>query len=224
MSSIRDQQIAAIDFQIQQAAALRQGTVDAQGQLQVTPDQLRQNLLNDNYILDLELEKAKLADPVVGTAPPPPSLTKSEKKDLSGPERANIVASHAITRTANMLRRSGMAIKTWGARTNRHLAALPTPGDVWTPIILLLFTFLVLIPVNGFSRMQWLWMVLLSDAYISMASVGAENLNPSTPAPTPIPTQPGGTGGPQPNITITPLDLSGSNGFTYLSLLNLSGE
>lgn len=50
---------------------------------------------------------------------------------------------------------------------NRSLGSIPTPGDVWVPFWILIFMFMVMIPVGGHTRLNWLWMVIIGHAELS---------------------------------------------------------
>ena len=56
--------------------------------------------------------------------------------------------------------------KVWDG-TKGKLESLPTPGSLLFPLIILLVFFLLLIPVNGHTRLVWIWLVLTGNAEIS---------------------------------------------------------
>lgn len=58
-------------------------------------------------------------------------------------------------------------LKGLGQNALKALSAARRPGGLFLPIALLLLFFLVLIPINGYSRLAWLWLVLLGDASIT---------------------------------------------------------
>jgi hypothetical protein len=73
------------------------------------------------------------------------------------------------TRTAAAFNKASQAIKSAGGivqGTKIKLEGLPTPGSIMFPLLTLLFLFLILIPVNGNSRLQWLWYTIIGDAQI----------------------------------------------------------
>jgi Fe2+ transport system protein B len=47
------------------------------------------------------------------------------------------------------------------------LETISTPGSIFLPIAILLIFFFLILPVNGFTRAQWLWMSLIGDAQIT---------------------------------------------------------
>lgn len=76
-----------------------------------------------------------------------------------------------------------------------RIGNLPQPGSIVFPLVVLLLLFFILIQVGGYSRIQWLWLVLSGQAQIGTALMtvpteGAPEGNPS-------PFNPGGnlTGG-----------------------------
>jgi hypothetical protein len=50
--------------------------------------------------------------------------------------------------------------------TGLTLASLPTPGDLILPLGILLVFFFLLLPVNGHTRLVWIWLVLTGNAEI----------------------------------------------------------
>ncbi len=47
-----------------------------------------------------------------------------------------------------------------------RIGSIPTPGTIWLPLLVLLILGFVLLKYNGFSKLQWLWMVLTNNAYV----------------------------------------------------------
>lgn len=47
------------------------------------------------------------------------------------------------------------------------LERIPTPGSIMLPLVILLVFFFLLIPVNGHTRLQWLWLVVTGNADIN---------------------------------------------------------
>jgi|SRR5579872_391976 len=46
------------------------------------------------------------------------------------------------------------------------LESVSTPGSIFLPIAILLIFFFLILPVNGMTRAQWLWLSLIGDAQI----------------------------------------------------------
>lgn len=47
------------------------------------------------------------------------------------------------------------------------LETISTPGSIFLPIAVLIIFFFLLLPVNGHTRAQWLWMSLIGDAQVA---------------------------------------------------------
>jgi hypothetical protein len=58
-------------------------------------------------------------------------------------------------------------VKSFYGKAVDKVANLPDPGTVGTPLTLLLLFYLILIPVNGYPRISWLWFALLGNATLS---------------------------------------------------------
>lgn len=80
-----------------------------------------------------------------------------------------------------------------------RLASIPTPGSIVLPLIILVVFFVLLLPVNGHTRLVWLWMVLSGNAVVGQDTTGSstqgdqsqQQTRPtSTPAVLPTPTVP----------------------------------
>lgn len=59
--------------------------------------------------------------------------------------------------------------------TQLTLASLPTPGSILLPLGILLVFFFLLLPVNGHTRLVWLWLVLTGNAEIQQQSGSTNN-------------------------------------------------
>lgn len=229
----RDQWIAQIDQDIRNAQNIQAigagAVVGPDGELIVSKKEA-QDVLNQSEIL-AELNRKK---DFVTNAPLETELVEPQ----------STIAASTVRQLGRYARVAGGNIRRWGGRVNNDLARLPTPGDVWTPIVILLFFFIVLVQVNGFSRLQWLWMAFLGDAAISSA-------NQTPQAPTNPPTRQGGPqqaqttqvqvstlqpqivtlpgqAGPAVPTSVPPLpsflDYSGLGGGGYIAILQGAGE
>lgn len=89
--------------------------------------------------------------------------------------------------------RIGDGISTGLSNIVSGLAAIPLPGTVLLPLSILLLFFFALLPVNGQTRLMWLWLVLSGNAHLT-----GETL-PTAVVTTPVSTPLSGTN------TITPL-------------------
>lgn len=66
--------------------------------------------------------------------------------------------------------------------TGVRLGSIPTPGGITLPLVILLVFFFLLLPVNGHTRLTWLWLVLSGNAMISGGSLGTPGGAPAAPA------------------------------------------
>jgi hypothetical protein len=53
------------------------------------------------------------------------------------------------------------------------IGRIAIPGSIWLPIAILLLFFFLLLPVNGHTRAQWLWLSLIGQAHIEGGGSGA---------------------------------------------------
>lgn len=60
------------------------------------------------------------------------------------------------------------------------LETVSTPGTIFLPVTILLIFFFLLLPVNGYTRAQWLWMSLTGSAKINALANGEEGVGQST--------------------------------------------
>lgn len=187
-----------------------------------------------------------LDNPDAGTPPPAesilpeeaaphaaPGVTPPTEKDQIELERAAANRDRAvIARERDQLRleqerKSALEDKTDQAAARLQqvvnygkfrLEAAPMPGGLFLPIAVLFLFFLALLPINGQTRLQWLWSVVTGNASLPETESlspsfgqgqGGNNGNPPfgpTPGPTSGPTS--GSGGPtitpQPGPPVTP--------------------
>lgn len=55
----------------------------------------------------------------------------------------------------------------WGS-----IGRVAIPGSIWLPVAILLIFFFLLLPINGYTRMQWLWLALIGQAQITSGGSG----------------------------------------------------
>ena len=72
-----------------------------------------------------------------------------------------------------------------------RIGSLPQPGSIVFPLVVLLLLFFILIQVGGYSRIQWLWLVLSGQAQVGTALMTVTPEGP--PENNPSPFSPGGT-------------------------------
>ncbi len=71
-----------------------------------------------------------------------------------------------------------------GSDVRGVLERASTPGTILLPLGLLLLFFLILIPINGYPRIAWLWLALTGNASIGPPQESPAPLNTQPPAPT----------------------------------------
>ena len=74
--------------------------------------------------------------------------------------RVQGLASSALQQAGNIWR-----------NTKVRLGDIPQPGSILLPLAILLLGFFILIPVNGHSRLVWLWLTLSGNAHIDLNSL-----------------------------------------------------
>ena len=180
------------------------------------------------------------------------NVLKAEEKEDSITDEVARQAKIAQTRMVQGALSFGNGIRQRAKQSNRFLGNIPTPGDVWVPLWILLFIFMILIPVNGHTRLYWLWLVIVGHAELTeeynyqqnpnqifpgiglTATANSPLLttqlnNPTTTTisyPTPSPTAPVATPViPPPRTIITPTEpvVGVINPIPYLDSINTGG-
>lgn len=112
---------------------------------------------------------------------------RAEKERLAEEERQRKLEERRksdIQKASDRAVQIGQSLLATGSRlwrTSRDkLSTLPTPGDIWVPLAILLLFFFVLFPVNGHTRIMWLWMTITGNA-----AIGGALPHPTAVAPTP---------------------------------------
>lgn len=143
MSTARQDAMAAIANQTQYAATRKQQ--DVTQATQFYPSNNPNNVEN----------------PYNTIAPPPPpgSAEPTIPNDLDITEENNRVIDFArlYGKTSAFFQRMRRNLRANALRANRRIGGIPTPGGIAVPLGLLLFFWLILIPVNGHTRLRWLW-------------------------------------------------------------------
>ncbi len=106
-------------------------------------------------------------------------LGKEEADKLRAEQLQEANKAAAIKAGQKALKNAGQIVHGADVR----VGAIPTPGSIITPLILLLLFFFILVQINGYSRVQWFWQVI----------TGASRVG--TSAATPAVTSVGGPGG-----------------------------
>jgi len=106
-------------------------------------------------------------------------LGKEEAERLLEQQRREEERTRTLLGIADRVVRSA---KDRGSNVGARIASLPTPGSFWTPLIILLVLFFILIRYNGHTRFEWIWLTLTNNAYISYASAPGTS-GPAFPVP-----------------------------------------
>lgn len=69
-------------------------------------------------------------------------------------------AHKTVMDTADTIRDTGLNL--WDS-----LGRVPTPGSIFLPVSILLLFFFILLPINGHTRIEWLWLALTGEAEIT---------------------------------------------------------
>lgn len=72
----------------------------------------------------------------------------------------------------NQIQRIGGNVSRIFRNVGEKIAGFPSPGSLAFPIVVLLIFFMILIRINGHSRMEWLWLVITGNAQIGGDNVG----------------------------------------------------
>lgn len=99
-------------------------------------------------------------------APPPP-----ESSLQAGIREQQQRARQAAAQTKEYFRNVNAVLRAQAKQANRSIGSFPTPGGIWVPFWILLFIFLILIPVNQHTRMSWFWMVITGNADLTGSPV-----------------------------------------------------
>jgi hypothetical protein len=103
------------------------------------------------------------------------------------------------------------SLRATAGKVSASVGAVPIPGDLITPLSILLIFFFALVVINGHTRLSWLWLVLSGNASITTGGGGSFAPVTTTGQTTPVtglpklPTPPvTGGGGLVPLATILP--------------------
>lgn len=153
------QRIANIEAQIAEIELLR----TRQGNMPPPPKLPGKNASKEElqqYVTDLDAYEAGVA-----TA----RNTDYQLDVLQGEKRlsqAQAAQDSAYTRASNAIGRTKQGVGRRLGSANKWASHIPTPGGVWVPFLILMTLFLVLFPVNGHTRVKWLFLVILGQAIL----------------------------------------------------------
>lgn len=97
------------------------------------------------------------------TATQQQALTTAAQQDQAQQDAFQKSAGATVSAAGNIIKGTGVKIE-----------SLPTPGSLMLPLVVLLVFFFLLLPVNGHTRLVWIWLVITGNATISGVS------NPTT--------------------------------------------
>ena len=103
--------------------------------------------------------------------------------DILGAEKQAIINDQKYEDTIDKVRQGYLKSRQTVSHANKRLANIPTPGGIWVPFWILMFLFFILIPVNGHTRLVWLWLVMTNNAKLPLLSGGGYTNNPEQTTP-----------------------------------------
>lgn len=94
------------------------------------------------------------------------------QRDLLGDEEAAALEQERLAKAqqAAVLKAAQAATaatKQAATKTGAAIVKLPQPGGIMTPLVILLVLGFLLFQYNGNTRLQWLWLVLTNNAYVT---------------------------------------------------------
>lgn len=128
-------------------------------------------------IPDLPTSHLPVEDPQDVLAPPPPGIKGERDQERKLADRyknfqrlRDAQRKQQIRNLTNIQRlgynAANIVKKATGPATDR-IASLPAPGGVALPLLILLVLVMLLIPVNGETRIMWLWKTITGTASIN---------------------------------------------------------
>lgn len=96
---------------------------------------------------------------------------KQQKATLSEQERLELARLQQETRVQGLASSALQQAGNIWRNTKVRLGDIPQPGSILLPLAILLLGFFILIPVNGHSRLVWLWLTLSGNAHIDLNSL-----------------------------------------------------
>ncbi len=101
-------------------------------------------------------QKQTLAGQLTPSAKPKPKNFQKLQNSLKRQQLANLTEFQKLGRNINQL----------GNAINGRAEAIPSPGGIAVPLILLLVLVTLLIPVGGHTRIEWLYLTLIGHARV----------------------------------------------------------
>ena len=158
--------MAEIDAAILASNTAQPTGSDVQVPPALDPAQVMQPEISEGQTRYLKEQRAKQADLERKNA----AIDKAQADIVGEEEAARIKAAETAeankTATLKAAEATLKNLTRIGRRADTSIGSVPTPGSIVVPLVLLLLLFLVLIQVAGFSRLQWLLLVLTGNATV----------------------------------------------------------
>jgi hypothetical protein len=101
---------------------------------------------------------------------------EQQRRDESSAATAARQAAQSVSDNAT---RIGDNVRRVAGKASAAIGGIPIPGDLITPLVILLIFFFALVVINGHTRLSWLWLVLSGNAAITTGA-GASFGQPTT--------------------------------------------
>lgn len=225
MSATRDLSMADINTQLQQAQAFAYSPtapLPPSGERTTSqyPTERQATVLPSEPPTQIQ-NPYTLAPYVPGVAPgelappPPKSSQKAAQQQRTIAENLRLQRIRIAMQAGQVSRSLDNLFQT----QNRNLGSIPTPGGIWIPFWILVGLYLILIPVNGHPRLNWLWLAIIGTASVGVANsmTNGTPVGNVTPTITTTPTLPIITPTP---TSIVPLTSQGLTPFLSTDYLN----
>lgn len=137
--------------------------------------------------------KQKIRDEIDATVKRNKEEKLRQKKELETIKAAGNVATIAAQTGQSVSDASVNSVRKiadFAGQAGNTVSALATPGGLFLPITLLLIFFFVLLPINGHTRAEWLWMALTGQAHIYDGAAASGDFGPSATNTPPVQGQP----------------------------------
>lgn len=187
MSNARDVNMAKIAANVEDEAILTQ-EAEADDELdsrmstedKINAERLKQAELKTQMHIN-RLEKAKekaTSDAVKAKIQQEIDETKQRKEEEDARRKAELKTIKTANTIAQTSAQVGSSVSQAASKTvdrvqdtignvKGTLETISTPGSIFLPIAVLIIFFFLLLPVNGHTRAQWLWMSLIGDAQVA---------------------------------------------------------
>lgn len=181
MSSARDLNMAKIEANVAELEEESQEEIDASqpeiaNKKELSTQRQIARLEKALEIAKSQVVKSKLREEIEQAKIRKAEEDKRKQEELETYQRlkeSSQIAGNIVSGVTGTTANIGSKAKDLADSTTSTLATVSTPGSIFLPIALLLLFFFLIIPVNGKTRAQWLWMALFGQARIGQQN--AEN-------------------------------------------------